>query len=432
MPPKNSHFPAGFYFGAATSAHQVEGGSHNDWAEWEKQNSERLALEASKQFADWLPAWNDIKAQATDPKNYVSGLACDHWNRYEEDFDLMKQMGLNAYRFSIEWSRVEPKRGVYDQKAINHYRKMIEALKARGIEPFVTLWHWTLPLWFARSGGWSNPKAIDAFNRYAQKMTQELPQVQYWLTLNEPDGWAFFSQASKRWPPGQGSLVDYFRVTRHLTMAHKLAYKTIKQQRADAKVGIAQNVTYFEAPHNKLIERFYKLILGWWVDRRFLNHIRHYQDFLGLNYYFHVRLDFKLKDAPKLLSGNFSGQNQNRLVSDSGWELYPRGIYPLVKDLYVRYKKPIYITENGLADSQDINRSWFIEETLTALARAVKDGVDVRGYFHWSLIDNFEWDQGFWPRLGLVAVDYATQKRTMRPSAKVYARIIESNQPKSR
>ncbi|MGB4833995.1 MAG: family 1 glycosylhydrolase, partial [Candidatus Moraniibacteriota bacterium] len=180
-------FPKGFLWGAATAAHQVEGGQHNDWSEWEKQNANRLARESEASFR-WNPHWKKFESEATDPANYISGEACDHWNRYEEDFDILKSLNLSAYRFSIEWSRIEPEMGKFDEAAIEHYRQMIQALRARGIEPFVTLWHWTLPLWLSKEGGIAAKNFPCYFEYFVEKMVLAFGNdVRFWVTLNEPD-----------------------------------------------------------------------------------------------------------------------------------------------------------------------------------------------------------------------------------------------------
>src|SRR3989344_5205232 len=179
-------FPENFYWGAATSAHQVEGGNRNDWTEWEKANVDRLAKEAERKFGR-LSRWPEIKEQALDPKNYISGRACDHYNRHEADFDIAKSLGHSAHRFSIEWSRVEPEEGKWDEKEVEHYRKVIRALRSRGLEPFVTLWHWTDPVWIARIGGPENKKFGFYFKRYVEKIIDELgSEIKFWLPINEP------------------------------------------------------------------------------------------------------------------------------------------------------------------------------------------------------------------------------------------------------
>lgn len=408
----DTQFPKGFLWGAGTASHQVEGGTANDWSEWEKANAERLAREAEAKFGH-SPAWNDFKTQAQDPRNYISGDACDFYHRYEQDFDIARSLGHTAHRFSIEWSRIEPREGEFDEHAIEYYKKMIAALRARGMEPFVTLWHWPLPLWLRDKGGWRSKKAVGYFARYVKVMVSALGNdVRFWITLNEPEIYPMNGYLRGVWPPQEKSFFRYFSVTRNLAHAHRRAYEDIKKINPDAQVGIAKHNVYFEAADGKLVNR----VLKWCADQgwnfHFLNKIKDAQDFIGLNHYFHNRIDYGFN------------KNENKKVSDMGWELYPEAMYYVLTDLK-KYNKPIYITENGLADAKDANREWFIKESLSNVARAMQDGADVRGYLHWGLTDFFEWDKGFWPRFGLVAVDYATMTRTIRPSAWKYKEIIE-------
>ncbi len=416
-------FPARFYWGSSTSAHQVEGNNHNDWTEWEKENAERLAKEAKKKFG-YLQNWPEIKEQAQNPQNYISGRACDHYNRYKEDFDIAKSLGHNAHRFSIEWSRIEQEEGKFNEKEIEHYRQVIKALRERGLEPFVTLWHWPVPLWLKNKGGVKSKKFPLYFSNYAKKIVFELRNdVNFWITLNEPEIYASLSYLTGVWPPQRKNLFSYLRVIKNLIKAHKQIYKIIKKIQLDAQVGIAKNNVYFEAYQNKLINRLLKKIIDWWWNFYFLNRIKKYHDFIGLNHYFY-----------NLIKNFKFNQNENREVSDLGWEIYPEGIYFVLKDLR-KYSKPIYIMENGLADAKDENREWFIKESLKNIHRAIQESVDVRGYFYWSLFDNFEWDKGFWPRFGLVEIDYSakggsasggkTMKRKIRKSALEYAKIIK-------
>lgn len=183
----STKFPANFIWGASTSAHQVEGSNHNDWSEWEQQNAQRLAREAPQKFGN-IPAWPLIKDQATNPQNYLSGRAADHYHKYPEDIALMKSLGFNAYRFSIEWSRVEPEPGQWNEAALAHYRDVISQLKQNGLEPFVTLWHRTLPLWAEADGGWENQRIVDRYVRYVQKVVSTYQDsVRFWFPLNEPE-----------------------------------------------------------------------------------------------------------------------------------------------------------------------------------------------------------------------------------------------------
>lgn len=411
---KKEQFPEGFLWGAATSAHQVEGGLHNDWTEWEKKNAERLAKEAEKKFGH-LPNWADIKAQAQDPQNYISGRACDHYNRYEEDFDIAKSLGHNAHRFSIEWSRIEPREGEFDEKEIEHYQQVVRALRARGMEPFVTLWHWPLPLWLRDKGGWNSRKTIDYFTRYAKTIVSAFgDDVRFWITLNEPEIYAMNGYLRGVWPPQKKKPFSYFAVTRNLVNAHRHAYQVIKKIQPNAQIGIAKHNAYFEAAKGKLINRIAKRCADWGWNFYFLNQIKDVQDFIGLNHYFHNRIDYGFN------------KNENKKVSDMGWELYPAAMYYALKGLQ-KYKKPIYVTENGLADAKDKHREWFIKESLHSVYRAMQGGVDVRGYLYWSFLDNSEWDKGFWPRFGLVEVDFKTLERKIRPSAQAYAEICKTN-----
>jgi len=406
-------FPEGFLWGAATAAHQAEGWTRNDWSEWEKKNAERLAQKAETKFGH-LPNWPDIKTQAQDPANYISGSACDHYNRYEADFDIARSLGHNAHRFCIEWSRIEPAEGVWDEKEIEHYRNVIRALRERGMEPFVTLWHWPLPLWLAEKGGWAWEKTPEYFVRYAERLSKEFKDVRFWLTLNEPSIYAGHVYIKAAWPHGTKNPFLYWQVLNRFISAHKGAYQAIKKNLPSAQVSLAYNQSYFEAYQGKIVNRLLKKIADWFWNDYFLEKINGFRDFIGLNHYHHSRINYGFN------------RNENKKVSDMGWELYPESIYHVLIGLK-KYNLPIYITENGLADSKDAQREWFIRESLSSVHKAIQEGADVRGYLHWSLLDNFEWDKGFWPRFGLVEIDYATQKRTIRPSAYAYAKIIKNN-----
>jgi len=389
-------FPDNFYWGAATSAHQIEGGNVNDWSEWEKGSAEDLAKRAEIRWQKWQQKEFPEMFQA---RNYISGRACDHYHRFESDFDIAKSLNQNAHRFSIEWSRIEPREGFIDEKEIEHYRQVLSALKNRGIEPFVTLYHWPLPNWLAQKGGWLNPKAPYYFDRYVKIISERLfSQVNFWITLNEPIIYASHCYSRGLWPPQKKNIFQYLKVLGRLAMAHRLAYKSLHLIDLGCQVGIAENNIYFK--------RF--ALAGYIFNKYFLGKIKDKQDFIGLNYY---RSFFK----ERVLS-----------VSDLGWRVMPEGIYHVLMDLK-KYGRPIYITENGIADSKDKKRVQFIEDHLFWIHKAIEQGVNVKGYFYWSLLDNFEWDKGFWPRFGLVKVDYQTFERQVRPSAKIYAQICKEN-----
>jgi len=404
-------FPKNFFWGASTASHQIEGGTLNDWSEWEKENAVRLAGEAELKFG-YLESWPQIKGEAMNPSNYISGRACDFYNRFEEDLELAKSLNHNAFRFSIEWSRIEPERGKFDEKEIARYKRIVDSLRKKGMEPFVTLWHWTIPLWVRDQGGWESKKTADDFGEFSQKMAESFGgKVRFWITLNEPEIYSNASYLKGCWPPQKKNIFAYLKVFNNLAKAHKNVYDLIKKNDPQAQIGIAKHNIYFEAYQNKFGNRLMKKAADWWWNFRFLDKIKNKLDFIGLNYYFYSLIDEGF------------GKNRNQAVSDMGWELRPEGIRHALKELK-NYNKPIIITENGLADRDDKHRSWFILENIQ---KAIAQGVDVRGYLHWSLLDNFEWDKGFWPRFGLVEVDYKTMERKIRPSARLYARICKEN-----
>ena len=390
------NFPKGFLWGAATSAYQIEGGLTNDWSEWEKSPS-RIA---------------ELEALGHDPREYQSGLASNSWDHFEADISCLKQIKASAYRFSIEWSRVEPEEGKFDEEAIAKYRHFIQRLKEEGIEPFVTLWHWPVPLWIHDLGKWTNSKTIFYFERYAEKLVQAFPEVTFWLTLNEPNIYTGNSYMKGKWPPQKKNIFLYLKILKTLTRAHIAAYHVIKKHKPDAQVGVVTNNMDFQG--EGFVDNLIARGACWWWNRWFLNCIKNYQDIIGVNYYF--RNIFK----------NGIRKNPNEKMSDMGWELYPWGIEAVLLELQ-QYNKPIYITECGLADEHDTYRTWYIQEVLGSVNRAIEKGVDVRGFFYWSLIDNFEWSDGFMPKFGLFSVDRNTWERTARPSAVVYAEIVKNN-----
>jgi beta-glucosidase len=408
---KKYKFPDGFLWGSVTSAHQVEGGLLNDWTEWEKENADRLAKEAKSKNAEWQ---QERFPEMFDPKNYISGKAADYYNLYEKDFDILKELGQNAFRLSIEWSRIESEEGKFDQKEIEHYKKVILALKKRNIEPFVTLWHWPFPLWVSEMGGFENKETIKYFLRYAEKMAEALPGVKFWITLNEPEVYASHSYLRGNWTPQKKSYFSYRKVIRNLVSVHKEAYKVIKKHIPNSKICVAKHNVYFEAYKNRPVNRILKYFADSWWNDWFLKKIKSYQDIISLNNYHHNRINYGFN------------KNANKKISDMGWELYPESLAMVALELK-KYNLPIYVTEHGLTDADDSRREKFVKFSLACLHRAIESGVDVRGYLHWSLLDNFEWDKGFWPRFGLVEVDFKTMERKIRPSALEYAKICKTN-----
>jgi beta-glucosidase len=399
------HLPEGFLFGTATSAHQVEGGNANSWTEWEKAQGHHV-LDGS-----------------------ASGTAADHWNRYGSDFHYLSEMNLNAHRFSVEWSRLEPRKGEWDQAAMDRYKDMVRELNALGIAPMVTLHHFTNPIWIEKQGGWTNPDTVNRFVTFATRVVEQLgPEVGYWCTINEPTVEIGLGYMVGTFPPGEKNLWHFLRARRLTLAAHRRVYTAIhelyrRHSWSRPQVSFAHHLSWVEPdnPHNpldRLSTGIYNLINNRYFLRRTLKTV----DFIGVNYYFFRRLKFTLggalviaremplPDAPK---------------SDLGWPILPEGLYRLCREV-AKLGKPLIITENGLADAKDTLRPWSLAAHIQALQLAIAEGADIRGYFHWSLLDTFEWENGYRPKYGLIEVNFANQKRTPRASAKVYADIAHT------
>ncbi|HTK39582.1 MAG TPA: glycoside hydrolase family 1 protein [Patescibacteria group bacterium] len=413
MSKKAVQFPKDFLWGASTSAHQVEGGTHNQWTEWELENAKSLVAQASYQYGD-LAVWPKIQKAAKDPNNYVSAKAAGHYTRYEEDFAILEKLQMNSFRFSIEWSRVEPEEGSWNVEAIEHYRRYLAALKQRDITPIMTLFHFTLPVWFSDKGGFLHRSNVKYFVRFVEKILDELgPELSWIITINEPEVYAAQSYHQGNWPPNRQNTVQMWRVVENLIHAHVKAAKRIHVAGPRYKVSMAYNLSYVYAGDDALLSR----MSATWIDRirnhYILRRTMKANDFIGVNYYFSDRVY------------GYRIHNPDKRVSDLGWDMQPYNLHYVLEDLSERYDKPIMITENGLADAEDTDRQWWLAETIRAMRDSMKNGVDLIGYMHWSLLDNFEWDKGFWPRFGLIEVDYATLKRTPRKSAVLLARTIK-------
>lgn len=398
-------FPDYFLFGTATSSHQIEGNNiFNDWWEWETKGR--------------------IKVR--------SGKACNHWELYKEDIELMAELGYNAYRFSIEWSRIFPKKDHIDYDSLNKYKEIVNLLRKYGIEPVITLHHFTNPQWFMKIGGWTREENIKYFIKYVELIASEIKDVKIWITINEPIIYVLQGYISGEWPPGIKNLKIADQVTKNLLKAHNEAYNILHKH---GIVGIAKNMIAFKPGSNrgKDINIYHK------VDKAFnwgfLNGILRGEletlrgkyrvepgniDFIGINYYssYIVKYTwnpFKLHIKVEPLDTG--------LWTTMGYCIYPRGIYEVVMKTHEKYGKEIIITENGVAVENDELRILSIIRHLQYLYKAMNEGAKVKGYFYWSFMDNFEWDKGFNQRFGLVEVDYKTFERKPRKSAYVYSQI---------
>jgi len=394
-------FPKDFLWGTATSAHQTEGNNKNcDWWEWEQRK--------------------DYKRSNYKYPLEPSLIACDSYNRYEEDFGLCASMGNNAIRFSIEWARIEPKEGVFDQKEVEHYKKVLISAKKRGLKTFITLHHFTTPVWVAKKKGWASPTVIKYFARYAKKCAEEFGDlVDVFLTINEPQVYIYKSYTDGTWTPAKKNLILGAIVQINMIMAHRKAYNAIKAVNKDYKVGIVKNIVWHETLNNMFLLKYIDIlavkIMYWFTAYFMLDLLKDKLDLIGVNYYFTNRIS------------NLKKSNANDVVSDLGWWIYPKGLENVLLSLK-RYDLPIYVTENGIADKNDKLRKKFIHDMLTSCYFAIQKGVNLKGYFYWSLIDNYEWHEGYWPKFGIIEIDRKDNlKRIPRSSAKYYARICKSN-----
>jgi beta-glucosidase len=388
--------PEGFLWGTATAAHQIEGENrHNDWWAFEQEHG-----------------------------LVSSGRATDSWNRVNQDIGLMGRLRANAYRFSIEWSRVEPERGgPWDESAWAHYVKEVGDLCATGIKPMVTLHHFTLPTWL--NNGLLDPEFPLLLGRFAGEAARRMPEVELWCTINEPNVLVNDGFIEGKWPPGLKSEESATQAFEALLRGHAAASIAVRRVLPGAKIGVAMHLRLFEPgrrwlPLDWVAAGMLQDVFNWsFYDSILSGRIRfcapgfpslnkphapllRSADWFGLNYYTREMIEFS-PQAPSMAARS-AGPGP---LSDTDEEIYPEGLLRLLCAAHERYGLPIYVTENGIADKKGIFRPDFIRAHVHALARAIERGVPVLGYFHWSLLDNFEWEKGFAPRYGLYRVDYA-------------------------
>jgi beta-glucosidase len=418
-----SIFPKSFFWGVSTASHQIEGGNVNDWTKWEKENAKRLSEEAEKKFKNTSPVWEEVKARAQTSENYISGKADESYENWQEDLELLKNLGVNAYRFSIEWSRVEPEEGKFNEDALQHYKKIIEDLHANKITPFITILHRTLPLWIEKQGGWSHKKTVRDFEKYTKKLVWTFGEkVTHWMPLNEPVlnvGGGFVAGII---PPARKNIFAGLLAYHNLIEAHNEASKIIHAYIPHAQVGTAHAAVYAEAENGKWYNQVLVNIIHYFANWKFLGGVKHHTDFFGIQYYTRGVLGFRKNKLSIPLPTEIKNNNAK---SDMGQEIYPQGLYNFAEMVYKKYKKPIIVTENGIADRNDSKRPEFLKQHVAEVEKLIHNGINIQGYFHWSLLDNFEWDTGFWPRFGLVEIDRTTLSRTPRKSFEVYKEIIQ-------
>ncbi len=430
MPEATFHFPKGFLWGTATASHQVEGrNTNNNWAAWEKAPLVAPARGSQGHII------NDQKA----------GLACDWWGgRWREDFDRAAEGGQNAHRFSIEWSRVQPAPDRWDETALDVYREMARGLVSRNMVPLITLHHFTDPIWLADLGGWESEKVIPLFTTYVTKVVEALATfTNTWVTINEPNTYIFGGYAGGGFPPGKNDLNTALNVMINMVRAHAAAYRAIHAIQPAAQVGIAQYYRSLKPAHAWFPLDIWPAALQSQIfnnafpravtDGRFeavfkratLPEAAHTLDFLGVNYYTRDLVSFSLLHASQLF-GKRSFPKGADLSNTSFLANVPEGMFEALK-WGMTFKVPLVVTENGIEDQDDHLRPRYLLQHLHQVWRAVNFNFPVKGYFHWTLVDNFEWERGWTQRFGLWELDEASQTRRKRPSADLFAGICREN-----
>ena len=445
-------FPRGFYWGTATAAYQIEGG----WNEDGKGES----------------IWDRFSHQQGRIKDGTTGdVACDHYHRYRDDIALMRSLHLNSYRFSVAWTRIQPSgTGAPNQRGLDFYRRLLDALLEAGIRPLVTLYHWDLPQALEDAGGWPNRDLAGRFADYADIVARALgDRVEHWTLLNEPAAFTSQGYLDGTHAPGRAGIVDFLRATHTANLAQGLGFRAVKAARPQAKVGAALSMSPCEPASDseddrRAAERAHAITNVWFLDPALrgrypdafpfnpavlmkiqqddMDTVRAPLDFIGINLYYRTIVaatgfSERLSDRRFLLFPVRMMAGEKGPKTDIGWEVWPRALYDMVMRITRDYQRPVIeVTEGGCAYNDapgpggtvnDDRRIAYYRQHLRELARAIAEGADVRGYHAWSLLDNFEWAEGLSQRFGIVYMDYATQKRIRKKSGDWYAGVAAQN-----
>ncbi|KAF0106508.1 MAG: beta-glucosidase [Anaerolineaceae bacterium] len=420
MPSASFHFPKGFLWGTATAAHQVEGSNtNNNWHRWEQEGH----------------------------TNGKSGLACDWWGgRWKEDFDRAAETGQNAHRLSVEWSRIQPAPDRWDEDALERYRSMLRGLRERGITPMVTLHHFTDPLWLAEMGAWETEAVVPLFEKFVRKVVEALKEYcSLWCTVNEPNVYAAGGYLSDTFPPGKKNVRLAMSVLANLARGHAAAYRAIHALQPEARAGYAWHYRPMVparpwSPLDRLVRNIqynglnitFPSAVSTGVMRTPFGRVRipeakGTQDFLGINYYSVDTVAFDLRVPGELFGRRFYPKDAD--LSDSGFNVNtPEGLFDSLRWATRLYPDlPLIVTENGIECADDHIRPRYLAQHIHQMWRGVNFNWPVKGYFHWSLVDNFEWERGWTQRFGLWGLDVETQARLRRPSVDLYAAICKEN-----
>ena len=403
-----------FLWGVATSAFQIEGSPHADWTEW-------------------------------DPPASAHPLMTGHYERFREDIALLRELGVNAYRFSVEWSRIQPGERVWDETALEHYRRLVEELLASGIEPVLTLHHNTHPRWFHEATPWHGKLAAERYAAFVQRVVDALPEVKTWITFNEPMIMLLGGYIDGCLPPGRRDNAAASRALAGILDAHARAYAVIHRRIPGARVGIAHNMAAFAPlrrwhPLDRLLARLghrgfnlaileafrtgrTRLVLPFARPQSLVTPVQGTLDFLGVNYYqrLHVRFRLPRRGSHALEVVHRDGGGCG--LTDMGWEEHPEGLSAVLREAATA-GVPLLLTENGIATTDDDRKISFIRRHVAALDAARREGIDVRGYFYWSLTDTYEWLHGMHKRFGLYRIDWRTLERTPTAAAAYFAELV--------
>jgi beta-glucosidase len=412
-----------FLLGAATSSTQIEGGdTNNTWYKWCK------------------------TGHILDSSSCIT--ACDHWNRVSQDIQILRDLHVQTYRMSLEWSRIEPAPGQFSREAVDHYRQEIQLLLTNNIQPLVTLHHFSEPLWFQEQGGWPHPQNSELFIQYVKFVVENLGDlVSEWVTFNEPNVYVYFGYITGSFPPGASDIPKAASVITEIIKTHTVLYQLIHEIRKTrgfpgrTMVGAAIHIRVFDGL--TLLGKLTARIVDYLFNELFMTGITTgrikfplpaqgyqirqgcYADFLGINYYTRNIVEFAWE--PQNYFHRFVNDKELD-KSDLGWDIYPQGIYRVCKKYYGKFSLPVYITENGISDRLDNRRENFILDHLAFLAKAIEEGTEIKRYYHWSFLDNFEWLDGESAKFGLYRCDFRTQARTPRKSAETYAVICQNKE----
>jgi beta-glucosidase len=385
-------FPDGFLWGVAAAAHQIEGGNwNNDW---------------------WA-----FEHQAGTPCQEPSGDCCDSYHRYADDIALVRDLGFGAYRFSIEWSRIEPEDGEFSRGALDHYRRMLAECHEQSVQPVVTFHHFSTPRWMAALGGWETRDVVDRFARFCERAAAHLGDlVAIGCTINEPNIVSLMGYLMGMFPPGRSDRDAYAAVNDNMKAAHRRAYEVLKAGPGNFPVGlcVAMGDWWAEPGGEEALAE-----TRWTHEGQYLE-ITDGDDYVGVQAYSRTRVSER---------GRVVGPEEGvEVVPSMGYELWPDALEVAIRYAADLARIPVYVTENGLGHDDDGKRIAYVTAALEGLGRCLADGLDVRGYFYWSLLDNFEWALGYGPRFGLVSVDRTTFTRTPKPSAGWLGDVARANQ----